>query len=112
MKNFNFPQITEYLEPLHQVAREVVDIEARNKSYFYEYLDEDVMAAVLVFNHIMASRKIHHHHKINKPINQANEELMVYGEQLRALVEYMTGIDTQTYYSDKKKKEGNKDGEK
>ena len=98
-----FPQLemTEYLEPLHHVAREVVELEATNKAFYYEYYDEDVMAAVLVFNHVLANRKIHFHNKINKPMDQSTAELKLYGEQLRALVEYMTGIDTQTYYKDK-----------
>ena len=101
---------TEMLEPLHNVAVEVSDIDRRGKAHLLEYTELDVVAAAVVFTHIMANKKAHSQVEITnvKDFEKVVGEMRDYGIRIRQLVKEMTGVDLNENI---KKGENNERGE-
>ena len=89
---------SEILEPLHRLARELIDVDARSKSHLLEYTDDDVMAAVLVFGHILINRKAHALERDGISEEEGAKVMERYGEKIHDLTLGMTGVNIQTYY--------------
>lgn len=88
---------SEILEPLHDVAAELVEVDKRGKAHTIEYTDLDVAAASVTFIQIVANRKAHDYFrqgaKGNVDIKRVKSEMESYGEQIKKLVYDMTGVD-------------------
>jgi hypothetical protein len=92
-------EVSESLEVLDQMAAEMLEIDAAEKTWLYHYSDADIMNAVLVFNHVLSNRYAHSLNdrgQIALPSSiKASGEM---GQRIRDLVLDMTGVDTQKYY--------------
>lgn len=88
-------QRSETLEPLHSVARELADLDNRGKAHLIEYTKLDVIAAAMVFTHIMANKKAHQYvQALNvKDVDTVTKEMEDYGKRIRQLVLDMTAVD-------------------
>lgn len=88
-------QRSEILEPLHSVARELADLDSRGKAHLIEYTKLDVIAAAMVFTHIMANKKAHQYvQALNvKDVDTVTKEMEDYGKRIRQLVLDMTAVD-------------------
>lgn len=86
---------SEILEPLHVVATELAELDAKNKGHVIEYTDLDVKAVAVTFFHITANRKSYQYIKAKQPIDlmQIHKEMTEYGRRVAELVKEMTGID-------------------
>ena len=86
---------SEILEPLHDVANELTEVDKRGKAHLIEYTELDVIAAAVVFTHIMANKKAHHYVDIAgvKDLDRISKEMTEYGTRIRNIVKEMTGID-------------------
>ena len=86
---------SEILEPLHNVAEEVSELDARKKSHLIEYTDLDVIAAAVVFTHIMANRKAHQYVRIAGPkdLDRVADEMSAYGKRIKDIVNEMSNVD-------------------
>ena len=86
---------SEILEPLHHVAEEVSEIDEKRKSHLIEYTELDVIAAAVVFTHVMANRKAHHYVRIAgaKDLDRVEQEMRDYGKRIKELVKEMSNVD-------------------
>ena len=86
---------SEILELLHSVAEEVSELDAKKKSHLLEYTELDVIAAAVVFTHVMANRKAHQYVRIAGPkdLDRAADEMSSYGKRIKDLVNEMTNVD-------------------
>ena len=86
---------SEILEPLHAVANELTEVDRRGKAHLIEYTELDVIAATVVFTHIMANKKAHHYADIagSKDLERISKEMTEYGVRIRTIVQEMTGVD-------------------
>lgn len=88
-------QKSEILEPLHDVALELSKVDSENKSHLIEYTKLDIIAAAIVFSHILANKKAHIYQKTAtmSDMQKITDQMEEYGERIRALVYEMTEID-------------------
>lgn len=86
---------SEILEPLHGVAEELSEVDRRGKAHLIEYTELDVIAATIVFTHILANKKAHQYVEITNAerFNQIVEEMKDYGNRIRILVKEMSGVE-------------------
>ncbi len=97
---------SEILEPLHVVAEEVSEVDRRGKAHLIEYTELDVIAATVVFTHVLANKKAHQYVQITnvEEFNRIVKEMHDYGTRIRELVKEMSGVEL-----DENKKKGNTD---
>ena len=67
-----------------------------------EYQKEDVMNALLVFNHVIGNYSIHRMIDKKIPEKECIKKAELVGNKLAAFVKYATGIDTKKYYKETK----------
>lgn len=86
---------SEILEPLHVVAQELSEVDARGRGHLIEYTKLDVLAATIVFTHILANKKAHGYVKIRgaKDLETVSKEMEEYGNRIKNIVYDMTGMD-------------------
>lgn len=86
---------SEILEPIHDVALELSEIDKLNNVHQIKYTELDVIAATVVFIHVLANQKAHYY--VNKDETTDSEiiteEMQEYGKRIYNIVEDMTGID-------------------
>lgn len=93
--------ITEQLEPLHALTRELTEQDRAGRPNPLTYTDNDVIAALLVFNHIMNNRLVAKLTDEKVGIGMAQTIVANYTLLTKDLVLGMTGIDSATYYKSK-----------
>lgn len=83
------------MEPLHNVASELSEVDRRGKAHLYEYTELDVIAATLVFTHILANKKAHQYVEVasEDDLDSIIQEMHNYGARIRKLVKDMSGIE-------------------
>ncbi len=86
---------SEILEPLHNVASELSEVDRRGKAHLIEYTELDVIAATAVFTHILANKKAHQYAEITNigDFNRIVKEMHNYGTRIRELVKEMSGVE-------------------
>lgn len=86
---------SEILEPVHHVAEEIADMQERDIVHSIEYTKLDVIAATIVFSHVLANIKANQYIKDNegKATAQMKQDMFNYGAQIHKIVKDMTGID-------------------
>lgn len=87
--------ISEILEPLHMVADELSQVAEDEKNHTIEYTDLDVIAAAVVFTHVLSNRKAHNYAKTTDTtdFDQIYSEMSEYGARIGAIVKDMSNID-------------------
>ena len=90
---------SEILEPLHALAYELIDVDARQKGFLIEYTEDDIMAAAIVFNHIIQNKRIHIESRTNIKLSDAIENSKHFGQELHEFILKNTGVNTKTYYN-------------
>lgn len=96
------------MEPLHDVASELSEVDRRGKAHLIEYTESDVIAATIVFTHILANKKAHQYAEITnvEGFNRIVKEMHDYGARIRALVKEMSGVEV----NENKKEDTNERG--
>lgn len=86
---------SEILEPLHRLANELAEVDNKGKAHLIEYTKLDVIAAAMVFTHIMANKKAHQYVQLSgvKDLDTVTLEMEDYGKRIRQLVLDMTSVD-------------------
>lgn len=86
---------SEILEPLHAVAAELAEVDARSKNHIIEYTRLDVIAAASVFIHVLSNKKAHEY--FQRPdiidLDSVRDEMENYGERIVAIVNEMGNVD-------------------
>lgn len=103
-KGNNTLEESEILEPLHACLREVLEMERQGRGLNYRYTDHDVIAASLMYATILSNRLIHHLKDEKAGIGLANEVGQHYTALIREITLGMTGIDTSTFFKERKEK--------
>jgi hypothetical protein len=98
-------EISEILEPLHACLRELLESDRRGKTHLIEYTDKDVIAASLVYSHILGNRLVHHLTKEKASLERTKLLGNSYGEAIQKLTKGMSGVDLNDYYKGKGKGE-------
>lgn len=89
---------SEILEPLHTCLRELLARDEAKKTHLIEYTDADVIAAHLMYTHIMGNRLAHRFGREKVPINTTTFIAKTYAEQIRLTTKQMAQLDIAEYY--------------
>ena len=100
-KGENTMEESEILEPVHKCLRELLDLEKKGKSQNYEYTDHDIVAATLLYSHILGNRLIHRLTDERASIGLSKHLGKTYGEAIQLLTKQMTNVDISVVYNEK-----------
>lgn len=97
----NTLEISEILEPLHNCLRECIERDDDAKGHLMIYTDADVVAATLMFSHVLGNRMAHK--LTNMKSDQASIKKMAQdsGERIRLITKHMSGVNLAEYYKRK-----------
>lgn len=86
---------SEILEPLHALAAELVEVDAKGKNHLIEYTRLDVIAAASVFIHVLSNKKAHEYFNREDIVDLAGvrDEMEEYGKRIVAIVNEMGNVD-------------------
>lgn len=86
---------SEILEPLHAVAEELVEVDARGRNHLIEYTKLDVIAAASVFMHVLSNKKANEYlHRTDiVDLDSVRSEMEEYGERIMDIVNEMGNVD-------------------
>lgn len=93
----NMLEKSEILEPLHTCLKEVLDKEKAG-GLNIEYTDEDVIAATLMFSHVLGNRMIHLYTDERASIGLSQHLAATFGEQIQIITKQMTKVDISLIY--------------
>lgn len=84
--------ITEKLESLHRLAEEIMQDDAEGK-FPMKYTKDDVLAATVVFSHVMGAQFSHYMIDEKMPIGASRHLTQHLGAEISKTVKYATTID-------------------
>ena len=96
---------SEILEPLHNCLRELLARDEAKKNHLIEYTDADVIAAHLMYTHIMANRFAHRSGRERLPMETVQFIAQNYAAQIRLTTKQMANLDIAEYYKRDRNKE-------
>lgn len=101
-KGENTSEESEILEPLHKCLRELLSLEQSGTGKGgMEYTDHDIVAATLLYSHIMGNRLIVNLKEEKASIGLAQHLAGTYGEAIQVLTKQMTAVDINVIYKGK-----------
>lgn len=100
-KGENSMEESEILEPIHTCLRELLELERKGKSQNYEFTDHDIVAATLLYSHILGNRLIHNLTDERASIGLSKHLGSTYGDAIQVLTKQMTGVDIKVMYNEK-----------
>lgn len=89
---------SEILEPLHTCLRELLERDRTGSSLDIKYTDDDVVAATLMYAHILGNRLIHNLTEEKAGIALAQELTKHYSVLINEVTLGMSKVDTSVYY--------------
>jgi len=93
---------SEILEPLHNCLRELLARDEAKKGHLMEYTDADVIAAHLMYTHIMGNRFAHRSGRDKIPLETTTFLAQNYAAQIRLTTKQMSSLDIAEYYKKSK----------
>lgn len=84
---------SEILEPLHNCLREVLELDTKGKGAEIVYTDNDVLAAALMFGHVLGNRLMHKLTDEKASIGLSRHLATTYGESIAVIAKQMSGVD-------------------
>jgi hypothetical protein len=103
-KGGNTSEESEILEPIHACLRELLERDRLGKGHLMEYTDHDVVAATLVFSHILGNRLAHKLTRENVNLDYSKELATGFGISIINLAKMMSGVDVATLYKGNEEK--------
>lgn len=91
------------MEPLHVCLRELLERDHQGKSHLIEYTDADVVAAALMFSHVLGNRLIHNLTREKVSLGMSQHLATTYGGMIQHLTKSMTGVDVNVFNNGKGK---------
>lgn len=101
-KGGNTLKESEILEPLHTCLRELIDRDLNRKGDLIKYTDDDVVAATLLYSHILGNRLVHTLTDERVSIGMAQELARNYSNEIQNVTTSMSRVDVSNYYKEKK----------
>lgn len=92
------PDRSEILEPLHACLRELLERDKQGSSQAVKYTDNDVVAATLLFAHILGNRLVHRLSDEKVGISMAGELGKHYAALINEVTLGMSTVDTSKFY--------------
>jgi hypothetical protein len=95
--------ISEILEPLDRLATELLQEDDAHRSHFVRYSDEDIVSAVLVFQHVLGNRAAWYYidmHDPNRSDIDTNQIATDLGTGISDLVMKMANFDIKKHYAE------------
>lgn len=103
-KGKNTLEESEILEPLHSCLRELLERDRKGKGHLIEYTDNDVVAATLMYSHILSNRLAHKLNRENSSLKLSQELATSFGISIVNLTKTMSGVDIPEFYKGDKEK--------
>lgn len=88
--------VTEMLEPVHNIVRELLEIEKKGKNVPV-YTDSDVIATALLFAHVMGNRLSDKLIDERVSIGMSKHLASTYGDSIALLTKQMSSVDLNSY---------------
>lgn len=80
------------------LAFEALKLDSDGEAVDYHYTDEDIMNAIMMFNHIVGNRLYHNNYNENTPIEKSIKVSENFGMDMHNLLLRHGIIDTYKYY--------------
>lgn len=100
----NKPEISEVLEPLHHCLRELLERERKGISQSIVYTDDDVMAATLMYSHILGNRLVSKLTEEKVSLGMSSNTGRHFSTLINEVTLGMSNIDPSRYYQNRQVK--------
>lgn len=93
--------ISEILEPLHACLGELLESDRQGKSHLIEYTNKDIVAATLIYAHVLGNRLTHNMMREKASLELSQHLASTYGNMIHNLTKSMAGVEISVIHNGK-----------